>query len=34
MVAQGYPNKTIAAKLGISSWTASKHLRRMLSDAH
>jgi DNA-binding CsgD family transcriptional regulator len=31
MVAQGYPNKTIAAKLGISSWTVSTHLRRMFA---
>jgi DNA-binding CsgD family transcriptional regulator len=31
MVARGYPNKTIAAKLGISSWTVSTHLRRMFA---
>jgi DNA-binding CsgD family transcriptional regulator len=31
MVAQGDPNKTIAAKLGISSWTVSTHLRRMFA---
>jgi DNA-binding CsgD family transcriptional regulator len=31
MVAQGFPNKTIAAKLGISSWTVSTHLRRMFA---
>jgi DNA-binding CsgD family transcriptional regulator len=31
MVAKGYPNKTIAAKLGISSWTVSTHLRRMFA---
>lgn len=31
MVAQGHPNKTIAAKLGISSWTVSTHLRRMFA---
>lgn len=31
MIAQGYPNKTIAAKLGISSWTVSTHLRRMFA---
>jgi DNA-binding CsgD family transcriptional regulator len=29
MVAKGYPNKTIAALLDISSWTVSTHLRRM-----
>jgi DNA-binding CsgD family transcriptional regulator len=29
MVAHGLPNKTIAANLGISSWTVSTHLRRM-----
>jgi DNA-binding CsgD family transcriptional regulator len=31
MVAEGYPNKTIAVKLGISSWTVSTHLRRMFA---
>jgi DNA-binding CsgD family transcriptional regulator len=31
MVGQGYPNKTIAANLGISSWTVSTHLRRMFA---
>jgi DNA-binding CsgD family transcriptional regulator len=31
MVGQGYPNKTIAANLGISSWTVSMHLRRMFA---
>ncbi|MDQ3876363.1 MAG: helix-turn-helix transcriptional regulator [Actinomycetota bacterium] len=31
MVGQGYPNKTIAARLGISSWTVSTHLRRMFA---
>jgi DNA-binding CsgD family transcriptional regulator len=31
MVAQGYPNKTIAARLGISLWTVSTHLRRMFA---
>jgi DNA-binding NarL/FixJ family response regulator len=29
MVAEGYPNKTIAAKLQISSWTVSSYLRRV-----
>jgi DNA-binding CsgD family transcriptional regulator len=28
MVAEGYPNKAIAARLHISSWTVSTHLRR------
>jgi DNA-binding CsgD family transcriptional regulator len=28
MVAKGYPNKTIAAVLNISSWTVCTHLRR------
>ena len=27
----GYANKTIAARLGISSWTVSTHLRRMFA---
>lgn len=29
MVAEGYPNKTIAAALNISSWTVSTYLRRI-----
>jgi DNA-binding CsgD family transcriptional regulator len=29
MVAEGYPNKTIAAMLRISSWTVSTYLRRI-----
>ena len=28
MVAKGYPNKTIAGVLNISSWTVCTHLRR------
>jgi DNA-binding CsgD family transcriptional regulator len=31
MVAEGYPNKTIAAVLDISSWTVSTYLRRMFA---
>jgi DNA-binding NarL/FixJ family response regulator len=31
MVADGWPNKTIAHKLGISSWTVSTHLRRIFA---
>jgi DNA-binding CsgD family transcriptional regulator len=31
MVALGYQNKTIAATLGISTWTVSTHLRRMFA---
>lgn len=31
MVRRGLPNKTIAANLGISSWTVSTHLRRMFT---
>jgi DNA-binding CsgD family transcriptional regulator len=31
MVAKGYPNKTIASVLDISSWTVSSHLRRIFS---
>jgi DNA-binding CsgD family transcriptional regulator len=31
MVAQGYPNKTIAGVLEISSWTVSTHLRRIFA---
>jgi DNA-binding CsgD family transcriptional regulator len=29
MVAKGYPNKTIASILDISSWTVASHLRRI-----
>ena len=31
MVAKGYPNKTIAGILNISSWTVCTHLRRIFS---
>ena len=31
MVAKGYPNKTIAAVLEISSWTVCTHLRRIFA---
>ncbi|HEY2372309.1 MAG TPA: helix-turn-helix transcriptional regulator [Gaiellaceae bacterium] len=31
MIGLGLPNKTIAANLGISSWTVSTHLRRMFA---
>jgi DNA-binding CsgD family transcriptional regulator len=31
MVAQGYPNKTIAAVLEISAWTVSTHVRRVFA---
>jgi DNA-binding CsgD family transcriptional regulator len=31
MVAKGYPNKTIATILDISSWTVASHLRRVFS---
>ena len=31
MVGRGLPNKTIAANLGISSWTVSTHLRRIFA---
>ncbi len=31
MVADGYPNKTIAAVLEISSWTVDTHLRRIFA---
>jgi DNA-binding CsgD family transcriptional regulator len=31
MVAQGYPNKTIAGVLNISSWTVCTHLRRIFA---
>jgi DNA-binding CsgD family transcriptional regulator len=31
MVAKGYPNKTIAAVLDISSWTVCTHLRRIFA---
>lgn len=36
MVAKGYPNKTIAAVLEISTWTVNTHLRRMFAklDVH
>ena len=36
MLAKGYPNKTIAAVLDISSWTVSTYLRRMFAklDVH
>jgi len=34
MVAKGYPNKTIAAVLEISSWTVCTHLRRMFAKLH
>jgi DNA-binding CsgD family transcriptional regulator len=36
MVAQGYPNKTIASVLEISTWTVSTHLRRIFAklDVH
>jgi DNA-binding CsgD family transcriptional regulator len=29
MVARGFPDKTIAAELGISRWTVATHLRRI-----
>ncbi len=29
LVAEGYPNKTIAAVLDISAWTVSTHIRRI-----
>jgi DNA-binding CsgD family transcriptional regulator len=29
LVASGHPNKSIAARLGISQWTVSTHLRRL-----
>ena len=31
MVTEGYPNKTIAAALDISSWTVCTHLRRVFA---
>ena len=31
MVARGYPNKTIASVLEISTWTVSTHLRRIFA---
>jgi len=31
MVAKGYPNKTIASALKISSWTVCTHLRRIFA---
>ena len=31
MVAEGYPNKTIAAVLDISAWTVCTHLRRIFA---
>jgi DNA-binding CsgD family transcriptional regulator len=31
MVARGYPNKTIARVLDISTWTVGTHLRRMFA---
>ncbi|MFL6208285.1 MAG: response regulator transcription factor [Pyrinomonadaceae bacterium] len=31
MVAEGYPNKTIAAVLEISAWTVNTHLRRIFA---
>jgi DNA-binding CsgD family transcriptional regulator len=31
MVAEGHPNKTIAAVLDISSWTVCTHLRRIFA---
>jgi DNA-binding CsgD family transcriptional regulator len=31
MVARGYPNKTIAAVLNISSWTVCTHIRRIFA---
>jgi DNA-binding CsgD family transcriptional regulator len=31
MVAQGYPNKTIAAVLAISTWTVCTYLRRIFA---
>jgi DNA-binding CsgD family transcriptional regulator len=34
MVAKGYPNKTIAAVLEISSWTVGTHLRRIFAKLH
>jgi DNA-binding NarL/FixJ family response regulator len=31
MVAKGYPTKTIAAELNISTWTVCTHLRRIFA---
>jgi DNA-binding NarL/FixJ family response regulator len=31
MIAKGYPNKTIAAVLEISSWTVCTHIRRIFA---
>jgi DNA-binding CsgD family transcriptional regulator len=31
MIAEGYPNKTIAAVLDISSWTVGTHVRRVFA---
>jgi DNA-binding CsgD family transcriptional regulator len=31
MVAEGYPTKTIAAVLDISSWTVTTYLRRIFA---
>ena len=31
MVAKGYPNKTIAGFLNISTWTVGTHLRRIFA---
>ena len=31
MIAKGYPNKTIAAVLELSTWTVGTHLRRMFA---
>jgi len=31
LVARGYPNKVIAGRLEISSWTVSTHLRRIFA---
>lgn len=31
LVAQGFPTKAIALRLGISIWTVSSHLRRLFA---
>lgn len=31
LVAQGFPTKAIALRLGISIWTVSTHLRRLFA---
>jgi len=31
MIAEGYPNKTIAAVLDISTWTVNTYLRRIFA---